>query len=191
MAGHELIDAYVAQLRRRLPTDTVDELSDGLLESWHGYLRRGLTPAEAAGAAIAEFGPADRIADAFIVQAPGRRMARRLLATGPVFGLCWGASLVAAKAWTWPVPWVLPTVSIGLLLAVIATLVTAATARHSYRRTRYGLAAAIALTVIDATMVGGVAILAPAFVWPMAIAVPASLARIGLTLGALPRRRPA
>jgi len=70
MAGHQLIDAYLAGLARRLPADTVDELADGLLETWHHYLGDGLTPDRAARAAIAEFGAADRIADEFVAQAP-------------------------------------------------------------------------------------------------------------------------
>jgi hypothetical protein len=33
MAGHQLIEAHLAELRRRLPADAVDELADRLTES--------------------------------------------------------------------------------------------------------------------------------------------------------------
>ena len=76
----------------------------------------------------------------FTRQAPGRRAARLLLATGPVAGGCWAAALILGRAWTWPVP---ATARIGfaavLLLAVLA-LLAAATSRHSYQRTRLAAA---------------------------------------------------
>src|SRR5437762_2472077 len=72
---------------------------------------------------------------AFTRQAPGRRTALRLLATGPLVGLCWGAGLASGHAWTWPVPVPLRlVVGTGLLLAV-ACLAAAATGRR-YARTR-------------------------------------------------------
>ncbi len=189
MASHELIDAYLARLARRLPADAVDELTDGLIESWQHYLGRGLTHERAAHAAIADFGSADRVADEFVAQAPGRHIARRLLATGPVMGACWGASLVTAKVWTWPVPVTVGAVWAMALFSVVAILIAAATSRHSYRRTRLGTAGALALVVLDATMIAAVLFLAPMLVWPMAVALPASLARIGFAIESLPRRR--
>jgi hypothetical protein len=50
----------------------------------------------------------------FTRQAPGRRAARLLLATGPLVGACWAAALTSGRAWTWPVSaiaftaWMLP-----------------------------------------------------------------------------------
>jgi hypothetical protein len=104
VAGHQLIDDHLSRLARRLPADTVDELADGLTETWQHHLAAGLHTDEAARAAIGEFGTPDQITAAFIAQAPGRRTARMLLATGPPIGLCWGASLVTAQVWTWPIP---------------------------------------------------------------------------------------
>ena len=186
MASHQLIDAYLAGLARQLPADTVDELADGLIETWHHHLGGGLTPERAARAAIAEFGAADRIADEFVAHAPGRRIARLLLLTGPVMGACWGTSLVATKVWTWPIPIALGLAYPAVLLATVALLVGAATSRHSYRRTRLGGLAALVLIVLDAAMIGAVGILAPTLVWLMAVAVAASMARIGWTIRALP-----
>jgi hypothetical protein len=187
MASHQLIDAYLAGLARRLPADTVDELADGLLETWHHHLGDGLTPERAAHAAIAEFGAADRIAEEFVAQAPGRRTARVLLLTGPVMGACWGGSLVATKVWTWPIPPALAVAYAALLLATVALLVGAVTSRHSYRRTRLGGLAALVLIVLDAAMIGAVGVLAPTLVWLLAVAVAASAARIGWTISALPQ----
>jgi hypothetical protein len=187
MARHQLIDAYLASLARRLPTDTIDELTDGLIETWQHHVFLGRSPEAAAQAAIAEFGAADRIADEFVAQAPGRHTARLLLATGPVMAICWGTSLITAKVWTWPLQRPIA-IAYGLvLLTVVLALLTAATSRHSYRRTRLATAGALALTGLDITMIAAVVTLAPQLVWPMVIAIPASLVRIGLTLHALPR----
>lgn len=39
MAGHhQLIDAYLDEMADRLPVDAVDELTDGLLETWNHHL---------------------------------------------------------------------------------------------------------------------------------------------------------
>jgi hypothetical protein len=186
MASHQLIDAYVAHVARRLPADTVDELADGLIETWHYYLGDGLTADQAARAAVAEFGAADSVADEFVAQAPGRRTARLLLLTGPVMAACWGTSLIATKVWTWPIPPVLGLAYPAVLLATVALLVAAATSRRSYRRTRLGGLASLVLILLDAAMITAVGMLAPMAVWLMAVAVAASVARIGWTIRALP-----
>jgi hypothetical protein len=187
MASHQLIDAYVAELTSRLPANAVAELADGLLETWHHHLGQGLPPTEAARAAIAEFGTPTEINDAFTAQAPGRRTARILLATGPIFGACWGSSLIASRAWTWPVPASAAAVFAAALVTVVTCLVAAATSRHSYRRTRLGNLGAAGLVALDLTMLAAVLLAAPAPAWPMALAIPASLARIGVNLQRIPR----
>jgi hypothetical protein len=192
VAGHELITAHLAALARRLPADAVDELADGLVETWQQHLAAGLPPTRAAHAAVDEFGTVDQIVGAFVTHCPARRTARTLLATGPLAGVCWGATLASAHAWTWPVPTVAVAVGGAVLVAVVAALVASATSRTSYRRARLGTAGSLGLAALDATMLATVLILAPAPVWPMVAAVPVSLARIGLTLGVLrtaPARR--
>lgn len=186
MAGHQLIDDHLARLARHLPADAIDELADGLTETWQHHLARGLPRAAAARAAIGEFGTSEQITASFIAQAPGRRTARLLLATGPPIGICWGASLVTAQVWTWPIPAPAAATAAVALLAVVVTLVLAATSRHSYRRTRLGSIGAIGLVILDAAMLAGAIFIAPTLVWLMAVAIPASLARIGLTLRTLP-----
>ena len=73
------------------------------------------------------------------------------------------------------------------MLAVIGLLAVAGTARRSYRRTHLAVAAGLGLIGLDAVIVVTAAVAAPAFVWPMALAVPVSLTRIALTARALPR----
>jgi hypothetical protein len=187
MAGHHLIDGYLARMADRLPADAVDELADGLTETYHRYLSGGLHPDAAAGAAIAEFGAPDVILTAFVRESPGRRTARALICSGPVVGACWAAALVAGRAWAWPVPVALP-LAFGLtLLAAIATLAVAATSRHSYHRTRVSAAAGLALVALDAGMLTAVMLVAQSFAWPMALAMPASLTRMVMTMRAMPR----
>jgi hypothetical protein len=186
MASHQLIDSYLAGLAGRLPAATVDELADGLIETWRHHLDNGLTAERAAHAAIAEFGVADRIAGEFVAQAPGRRTARLLLATGPVMGACWGASLIITKVWTWPIPPAFGAAYALALLGVVTVLLAAATSQRSYRRTRLGGLGALALVVLDTAMIGAVAALAPTTVWLVAVAVAASLTRISLAIRSLP-----
>jgi hypothetical protein len=189
VASHQLIDDYLARLAGRLPAEVVEELADGLTETWQHHVDEGCGPDEAAHAAIAEFGTADRVADEFVAQSPGRRLARLMLASGPIMACCWGPSLVAAKAWTWPVPRPASAAYALAFLVVVASLLAAASSRHSLRRTRLGLAAGLVLIGLDAAMVAAAVAFAPAFVWPMALAIPASIARIGLGLRLLPASR--
>ncbi|WP_319462776.1 hypothetical protein [Micromonospora sp. RTP1Z1] len=138
---------------RRPRSTRTRRLADGLTETWQHHLSAGLPPADAARAAIAEFGSVDQITDAFVVQA---------LVGGPL-----GCTL----------------------LAVVAALITAATSRRSYRRARVGENAGLGLVALDVAMVAAVLLVTPTLVWPMLVAVPVSLARIGLTLRSLPRAR--
>ncbi|HZD03138.1 MAG TPA: permease prefix domain 1-containing protein [Actinomycetes bacterium] len=187
MASHALIDAYLAGLGRRLPADATDELIDGLTETYEHHLARGLEPASAATTAIREFGQTEEILAAFTRHAPGRRTAAALLVTGPLLGGCWGASLVMGRAWTWPIP-TAAKLPFGLaLLAVVAVLATAAISRHDYARTRLAALGGAGLVLLDAAMLLAVWLAAPAIIWPMAFAIPASLARISFTVQSLPR----
>ncbi len=187
MCDNQLIDTYLVQLARQLPADVVDELADGLDETYQRHLAGGAAPQSAARAALAEFGDAAEITTAFTLLSPGRRTARMLLVTGPVVGACWAAALIAGHAWTWPVP-TLVRLGLGLLLlAVVSSLVIAATRRASYARTRATvIAGGLAVLALDAAALAGAAVTAPMLAWPLAVASCASLTRIGLTLRALP-----
>ncbi len=186
MASNDLIDGYVADLARRLPPDVVDELTDGVVETFHQHRARGLDPSAAAVAATADFGEPDQIGAAFARQAPGRRAAVALLATGPIFGALWGSSLITAKAWTWPIPAAAAIAFGTTLLIIVASLVAAATSR-SYARTRLASVGCSGLILLDLAMLAVIAVTSPTLVWPMALAIPASLVRVGISARSLPR----
>jgi hypothetical protein len=186
MASHELIESYLAHLSRRLPAGAVEELSDGLAETYRHHLSLGTDPAVAARSAVTDFGDPVIVVAAFTRQAPGRRAALMMLATGPIVGVCWAVTLVAGHAWTWPVASAVQ-YAFGLtLLSVVAVLVVAGTSRASYARTRIAVVGGSGLVVLDLAMLATVVVAAPALTWPMAAAVLASLARVVLTLRVLP-----
>lgn len=154
------------------------------------YAAARLSPATGPGpstrAALAEFGELPLVVGEFTRQAPGRRAARLLLATGPVAGGCWAAALIFSRAWTWPLP-ATARLSFGaVLLVAVLALLAAATSRHSYRRTRLA-AASPAILILDATAVAAVMLAAPALTWALGTAVAVSLGRIAFTAWTLPR----
>jgi hypothetical protein len=106
MSGPGLIDGYLAELSADLPGRIVEELADGLDETYRRYLGQGLAQDAAARAAAAEFGEPRVVMAAFTDASRGRRTARRLLAVGPGVGTCWAIVLITARAWQWPVPMV-------------------------------------------------------------------------------------
>jgi hypothetical protein len=187
MAGHRLIDDHLAGLGRRLPDHIVEELADGLTETWEHHRAAGLAPSPAARAAIAEFGTIDQIIDAYVVDAPGRRTARLLLATGPLVGICWGIALAGTQVWTWDVPAAGAVLFAVALVAVVTSLAASATARRSYRRARLGAYGGLGLIALDLTMLATVLSAAPAYGPLTVFAMGASLSRIVLTAHAMPR----
>lgn len=186
MAGHDLIEDHLGLLASRLPDSVVDELADGLTETWDHHRAAGLPPTRAADAAIAEFGTPDQIIDAFVTHAPGRRMALRLLASGPIVGACWAAALIASRGWAWSIPHSARILFAALLGAVVAALIAATTSRHSYRRTRLGVAGGATLLVLDTAMLAKVSIISPPLAWPLLAAILVSLIRIAWTARSLP-----
>ena len=176
-----LIDEYVAGLHRRLPAGIADEAAGGLIECYEHHLLTGAGEQAAAHAAVAEFGDLALVAGEFIRQAPGRRAARLLLATGPVAGACWAAALSLGRAWTWAAPGAARFAFGAVLLLVVMALLAAATSRRSYRRTRLTAAAGPVILVLDAIAITAVLLAAPALTWVLGIAVAISLSRIALT----------
>jgi hypothetical protein len=187
VAGHLLIDRHLRELGRRLPASALDELSDGLTETYEHRLRDGLVPDRAAAAAVSEFGTVEEITAAFTLLAPGRRTARVLLTTGPVVGGAWAACLIALRAWTWPVSVFLALCFGALLLITVVMLASVVTSKSNYRRTRLTAVSGTATILLDASLLLVIATVPPDLVWPAAIAIPASLARITYTSLALPR----
>ena len=181
-----LIAGYVTALHQSLPPAIADEAATGLIDTSQDHLKSGAGDQEAAHAALAEFGDLATVVGEFTRQAPGRRAARLLLATGPAVGVCWAAALILSRAWTWPVP-VTARLGFGavLVLAVLA-LAIAATSRHSYQRTKVAAVASPLILALDVTAVT-TALAAPALPWALRIAVAVSLSRIAFTAWTLPR----
>jgi HAAS len=130
-------ERYLTEITSRLPgsprthSGIVAELRAGLLDAIDAYQAAGQVPAEAARAAIREFGDPARVADSFraeIAARLARRVAVAMLVTGPLVGLLWIITAVASHllphlAWTGPRPglWL-----VGLALIALAAAVTAA-----------------------------------------------------------------
>jgi hypothetical protein len=140
--AERVLDDYLAALAARLPGPArarqaiLDELRDGLVEATHTRLTGGASPAQAAAAAVTEFGDPTTIAAAFtpeLAARRARRIALTLIGTGPLVGSLWlgavaasgQAAIAAAHIWQWPV------VQAGgwtarLLLAIVGATVLAA-----------------------------------------------------------------
>jgi hypothetical protein len=185
MPGTSLIGDYLTALSAQLPATIVEELADGLEQTRLHYLEQGLDPDAAAGAALAEFGEPDVIVVAFTRLSPARRAARRLLATGPAVGACWGTALITSRAWTWPVP-VAARILPGVVLITAIGLLTAAAFGSQYRSVgRAGTAGCAGITALDAAMLATVTLASPVLIWPLILAMAASAARLTFTARAL------
>lgn len=185
MAEPGLITRYLAELAGQLSPGIVDELADGLDQTYRQYLGQGLGPDAAAEAAVAAFGAPPLIAAAFTRDSPARRTARRLIAAGPVVGACWAVALVTSRAWAWPVPVVARVIAGVALVIVIGLLVIAATGRR-YRTTgRTGTMACLGVTAIDTTLIITAAAVAPAMTWTVILAMTLSAARIAFAVRSL------
>ena len=191
---HPLLAAHLSELAVQLPGDLVEEMADGLLATYDRLTVTCPTPDTAAAAAVAEFGDAGTIAREFRRVAPGRHLARLLLATGPPVGACWAATLISEHAWRWPVAAPLKVLFAALLAVLVASLVAVSLARYSYRRlNHFAAGAGLGLLAMDATLLTTLIALSPSLEGPPLLAVMASGARITLTgtrLPALLTRRP-
>jgi hypothetical protein len=182
MSGPGLITSYLDALARQLPGPVVEELADGLEETCRRHVGLGLAPEEAAAAAIAEFGDPELIAAEYARAHPARRAARRLLAAGPVVGLCWAVALVTGRAWTWPVPVAARIVPGVALVAVVALLAVAARGIRYRPVGRAGTAGCVGIAALDGFMIIGVLAADPAARWAVAVAMAASGVRLGLSV---------
>jgi hypothetical protein len=176
-----LITSYLTGLRRSLPAPVADEAADGLIETYERQLASGARDQQAARAALADFGDLAMVVGEYTRQAPGRRAARLLLATGPAAGICWAAALVTSRAWTWPVPDDARLAFGAILLTTVLALLAAATSRHSYKRTRLALVAGPVIIALDATAVAVALTVAPTLTSVLLLAMAVSLGRIAVT----------
>ena len=181
MHGSRVISGYLTKLSADLPHRIVEELADGLEETYRRCLGQGLDPESAAQAAVAEFGEPEVIVAAFTNASRGRWTARRLLAAGPGVGLCWAIVLITARAWQWPVPTAVRIVFGAALITVIGLLAAAAWGRHYWLVCRAAAAACVGTALLDVLMAGTVLAARP-LVWPVALAVAVSAGRCGFAL---------
>jgi hypothetical protein len=186
MPTPRVIDTYLDTLRDRLPGEIVDELVDGLHETFDHHRALGLSPEAAARAALAEFGAADLVLASFEPLAPGRTAARLLLATGPLVGGCWAAALILGHAWTWPIP-TSAAIAFATVLAATATMLITA-CRTRYRRVRpAALTGGAGLLLLDVTALITLPGLAPSLSGLLQCAILASGLRICFTASSLRR----
>ena len=179
--GPGLITSHLDALASQLPGPVVEELADGLGETYRRHLGLGLCPEAAAQAAVAEFGEPELIATEFARAHPARRAARRLLAIGPLVGSCWAVALLTGRAWTWPVPLAARIVPGVMLVAVVALLAVAARGIRYRPVGRAGTAGCAGTAALDGFMIIGVLAADPAARWAVAVAVTASAARLGFS----------
>ena len=99
------VERYLAEITARLPgparahSGIVAELRSGLLDATDAHRSAGLPPAQAAQAAIREFGHPAQVAAGFraeIAASQARRVAITLMVTGPLVGLLWIATAAAS-----------------------------------------------------------------------------------------------
>jgi hypothetical protein len=182
MPGPGLITDYLGVLAGQLPGPVVEELADGLEETYERHRGLGLAPDVAAAAAVAEFGDPQLIAAEFTRAHPARRAARTLLRIGPVVGCCWAAVLVTGRAWTWPVP-VIAGLAVGLALVSCVVLLAVAVRGIRYRPVaRAGIAGCAGFAALDATMIIGIIFADPALSSAAMIAMVLSAGRFALCL---------
>lgn len=182
-----MIADYLSHLAARLPAPIVEELADGLHDTYLAQRRAGHAPDDAARHAIAEFGDPATITAAFLAASPGRRAARALLRTGPLVGGAWATVLLMLHAWNWPVPAWAPAGLGTVLLAGVALVALAAFARRYRRAARSAAVASLAVLTLDLGMLSYVGVAGLLTTWPVLLAAPLSAVRSVLTLSWLPR----
>jgi HAAS len=141
-APAQSVEGWLAELAgrlagpRRVRDAVVAELEDGLLEAVEARTAAGLAEPAARAAALAEFGDPATVAAAFrpgLAARQARATVSGLLRSGPLLGLCWGATLLASGVTPWqrphagPLTVALPLVALLVVMIWLAALVTFAT----------------------------------------------------------------
>jgi hypothetical protein len=213
-ATHATIECYLTAVATRLTGPArlrkaiLAELHDGLLEAVTARLTRGAAPAQAAIAAIEEFGDPAGVAGGFapeLAAATARRVALTLASTGPLIGLLWAIAyavgrsgpVLAALPGRWPLapPWRWPAAPSGAWLALplicglaaIAGLATLLVMASTGRLARW-LPARPSLAPLAAATVGAAAMMVDLMLLGLlvlqAVTRPASLAWTPIALAA-------
>jgi len=189
-AGHGSMEAYRRDLFARLPADLAEEVADGLADACEHYKRGGLSPDQAAAAAISEFGDTSLVVDAFRRASPVRRVARILIMTGPAVGGWWAAALIGTRAWDWPIA-ANARLAVGPLVAACVALLAIAVLTRRYQvLRRAGVAGCLGVALLDASVVTTVLVLGPIGRWLLIVAACVSAARLAFIAGAMRRVLP-
>jgi len=160
----ETVDEYLRALRDALPASDrvkrsiVAEVGDGLYCSVEAHRRRGLGSADAARAAVAEFGDPRQLAADFarqLTSAAARRTGQALVLTGPLIGLTWAIAFDERAHWFSNVVGLLETVPL-LPLALVVGIPAAVFASQASRPGggATAIVAAIAAVSGDALLLG-------------------------------------
>jgi hypothetical protein len=212
-AARRVIGVYLAEVADHLGGPAaaraaiLAELEDGLWTATAAHQAQPMSPEEAAGSAVAEFGHAGTVAAGFgpeLAAVTGRRVGLGLLATGPLVGSSW--LLVTAATWIWagrepPAALGLVAGLVGLVLvvAVPAAVLSVALSGRLSRWLPAGprVAATAAATAASACVVGDLilltgmltaTVLAGGVAWPAGV-VAAGVSGVRLSLAGRAARR--
>lgn len=187
MTGAQLLEEYEASLSHRLPRHHVDEVLDGLCETYNAHRSEMADEDAAVRAAIRDFGDTDIIVAEFVRQSAGRRLARILLASGPLVGLFWAITLISDSGWTPHAPSPLLAGIASILVTTVVTLMATAVEATDYRRARTtARIGAVALLVLDVGMICAAVALSGSAMWALVVALAMSSVRAGFVLRSLP-----
>jgi hypothetical protein len=208
-AAEQAIGSYLAEIAAGLHgpasarRDIMAELGTGVADAADAHRRAGLDPAQAARAAIAEFGSPVRVAAGFrgeLSAATARRTTLTLMTVGPLTGALWYMASLASHIHRPAPPWEWATLPAGARLATLLATIAVAVSICSHlftlaatgRLTRWlparpAASAAIAAggaAAADVAMLAALIILAATpgrlAALPLAAAGAASLAQLGV-----------
>jgi hypothetical protein len=201
-----IVAAYLTTLDRELPAGRraraaiVAELGDGLACAVRAHRDAGPPPADAAAAAVAEFGDPHRLAAAFVSGLAGRtahRTGLALIVTGPLVGSTWVVAFATRSGERWPdqigaVLSAVPVFAAILAVVVPAAVVAAVGAGTLAGRVSVRTAAGAAILAAFGCVAGDAMLLSTALATPQwtVLAVPAVAASaLRLTAAATAGRR--
>lgn len=179
MAEPELITTQLQALRSRLPDQLYEEVADGLLETYQAQLGHHPDPADAARAAVSEFGDVDTVTRVMCLNSSWHHLSTVLLSTGPALGGIWAVTLLNQQTWVSSLPDGVRICYGAALLTAIALLLSGRLETRAYQKGhRQVLSASIVLIGLDLTMCAAL-IQSPATISGAAvIALIASLLRV-------------
>src|SRR5262245_6057843 len=191
------VDEYLRTLGEALPVSgrakrsILAEVGDGLYCALEAHAQRGLEPAGAARAAVAEFGDPGRLAADFSKQlssACARPTGLALVLTGPFVGMTWALAVGAGTHWLSNVVGLLeevPALPLALLVGIPAAVL--ATRGSTLNGGSTAMVAAVAATLGDALLLGWLLAHASTATGILLVAAGLSLTRVALAIARVQR----